>query len=343
MISSAWLEKRQPHWARLETLVTRTGHNSVSALAAKELQELAVLYRQVASDLATVREDPSSPQLALYLTQLLGRAHNLIYMGRRPEPRDIFGFYRRTFPAIFRATFTYSFTALVVFLAAAAAGFLACLADPGFQRYLLGSHMVETIERHQMWTHSILTIKPLASSTILTNNITVALTTFALGITGGIGTLWMLLLNGLLLGVVSGACWQSGMSLALWSFIAPHGVLELPAIFIAGGAGLILGRAILFPGWLTRRAALVSAGAQAVRLVLGTIPLLVVAGIVEAFISPTPLPAAAKFLVAAMLATALALYLTSEAPENGRGALATLHFNGFFGDAYSRLRSLISR
>jgi uncharacterized membrane protein SpoIIM required for sporulation len=314
LISSTWLEKREPHWKRLESLVLRTGRNSVSALTAKELQELAVLYRQVASDLATVREDPSSRQMALYLNQLLGRAHNLIYMGRRPEPRDILGFYRHTYPAIFRATFIYSFTALVVFFAAAASGFLACLSDPGFQRYLLGSRMVETIERHQMWTQSILTIKPLASSAILTNNLTVALTTFALGITAGIGTLWMLVLNGLLLGVVTGACWDAGMSLAFWSFVAPHGVLELPAIFIAGGAGLMLARALVFPGLLTRRAALVRAGGLAGRLVLGTIPLLVIAGIVEAFISPTPLPVALKFAVAAALATTLALYLTRKGP-----------------------------
>jgi uncharacterized membrane protein SpoIIM required for sporulation len=343
VISSAWLEKRQSHWARLETLVTRTGHNSVSALTAKELQELAVLYRQVASDLATVREDPSSPQLALYLNQLLGRAHNLIYMGRRPEPRDILGFYRRTYPAIFRATLTYSFAALVLFFAAAAAGFLACLADPGFQRYLLGNRMVETIERHQMWTQSILTIKPLASSTILTNNLTVAFTTFALGVTAGIGTVWMLVLNGLLLGVVSGACWQSGMSLAFWSFVAPHGVLELPAIFIAGGAGLILGQAILFPGWLTRRAALVRAGGQAARLVLGTIPLLVVAGIIEAFVSPTPLPAGVKFTFAGMVGATLAAYLTSKEPENERGAPRAVPSDGFVALAYNRLRSLISK
>jgi len=314
VISSAWLEKREPHWARLEALVTRTGRNSVLALTAKELQELAVLYRQVASDLATVREDPTSQQLGLYLNQLLGRAHNLIYMGRRPQPRDILGFYRRSYPAIFRATFSYSFAALVVFLAAAAAGFLACLADPGFQRYLLGSRMVETIERHEMWTQSILTVKPLASSAILTNNLTVALTTFALGITAGIGTLWMLVLNGLLLGVVGGACWQAGMSMAFWSFVAPHGVLELPAVFIAGGAGLILGRALLFPGLLTRRAALVRAGGEAGRLVLGTIPLLVIAGVVEAFVSPTALPAGVKFALAAALAASLALYLSGKEP-----------------------------
>jgi hypothetical protein len=99
------------------------------------------------------------------------------------------------------------------------------------------------------------------------------------------------------------------MSLSLWSFVAAHGVLELPAIFIAGGAGLGIAKGLLFPGNLPRRDSLVQAGARSVRLVLGTIPLLAVAGVVEAFVSPTPVASYVKFLLAAGLATLLVLYL----------------------------------
>jgi uncharacterized membrane protein SpoIIM required for sporulation len=168
---------------------------------------------------------------------------------------------------------------------------------------------VDSIERHEMWTHSIVTVKPMASSAILTNNISVALSTFALGITAGIGTVWMMLLNGLMMGVVGVACWHEGMSLALWSFVAAHGVLELPAIFIAGGAGLGVAKGLLFPGSLPRRESLVRAGGRSVRLLLGTIPMLLVAGVVEGFVSPSDLPYQLKFLLAAALATMLALYL----------------------------------
>jgi uncharacterized membrane protein SpoIIM required for sporulation len=281
---------------------------------------LAVLYRQAATDLATVREDPTSQPLARYLNQLLGRAHNLIYMGRRPRPRGIWSFYRRAYPAIFRETFSYTFAAFLVFFAAAVAGFLVCLGDPDFQRYFLGSRMAETIERREMWTHSVLTVNPLASSAIMTNNLSVSLATFALGITAGIGTLWMMVLNGLLLGVISAACWQAGMAMQLWSFVAPHGVLELPAIFIAGGAGLLLARGLLFPGELPRSASLVQAGDLAVRLVLGTIPLLVVAGVVEGFVSPSTLPASMKFLLAGALAALLVVYLAQREPRESRPA-----------------------
>jgi uncharacterized membrane protein SpoIIM required for sporulation len=310
LVSARWLEKRRPHWLRLEQLVALSGRRSITALKPAELQELALLYRQSAADLATVREDPASQQIAAYLNQLLGRAHNLIYMGRRASRRGVWAFYKDIYPAIFRQTFPDTLTAFVLFLAAGLAGFLMGLADPALTRYFLGAQMMDTIERHQMWTHSIVTIKPLASSTILTNNISVALATFALGITGGIGTVWMMLLNGLMMGVVSVACWREGMSLPLWSFVAAHGVLELPAIFIAGGAGLGIAKGLLFPGSLPRRESLVRAGSRSAQLLLGTIPMLLVAGIVEGFVSATDLAPGLKFLLAAALATLLTLYLT---------------------------------
>ncbi len=310
MISARWLGKRKPYWDRLEQMVARSGRGGLGALSARELRDLGLLYRQVASDLSSVREDPMSQRLAHYLNQLLARAHNLIYMGRRPRPRGIWCFYKEGFPGTFRETFNYTLAAFCIFLAGALVGCLSCLADPAFQRYFLGSAMADMIERRQMWTHSIVAMKPLASSGIMTNNLTVSFAAFAFGITGGLGTIYLMLTNGLLLGVIGAACWQAGMNLALWSFVAPHGVLELPSIFIAGGGGLLIARGLLFPGLLTRHDALVAYAGRGVRLVLGIIPLLVIAGITEGFLSPTPLPVAAKFLFAAGAGGLLVLYLT---------------------------------
>jgi uncharacterized membrane protein SpoIIM required for sporulation len=320
--SPRWTEKRRPYWERLEQLVKTSGGKSVSALSPGELQELALLYRQTASDLATIREDPTSGTLARYLNQLLGRAHNLIYMGRKTSRRGIWTFYKEGFPAVFRATFPDTLAAFIIFLAAGVGAFLMSLGDPAFPRHMLGPGMIETIEKHQMWTHSIVTIKPLASSAILTNNLSVSFATFALGITAGVGTIYMMLLNGLLIGVIGEACWREGMSLQLWSFVAAHGILELPAIFIAGGAGLGIARGLLFPGTLPRRESLVQAGARSVRLVLGTIPLLLVAGFVEGFVSPTDLHPAVKFLLSGALGTLLVFYLLSGSASQEQPASA---------------------
>ena len=294
----------------MEGIVNLSGNRGITALPYRELQELALLYRQVAADLAQVREDPSSRRQSDYLNQLLARAHNLIYAGRRASPRGILPFYRRTFPAVFRSTFDYTALAAALFAAGALLGFLTCLGDPAFQRFFLGPAMTETIDRHTMWTHSVLAIKPLAASGIMTNNLTVSFAAFAFGITGGLGTIYLLLTNGLMMGVISTACWQAGMSAQLWEFVAPHGVLELPAVFIAGGAGLLVARGLLFPGNLPRRDSLVFYGGQAVQLILGIIPILVVAGMIEGFVSPSPFSAAAKFALAGTMAALLVIYLT---------------------------------
>ena len=309
MISTRWLNKRKPFWQRLEHLVERSGRRGAAGLAHSELRELGLLYRQTASDLATVREDVTSRQLAAYLNQLLARAHNLIYMGRRPKFSGILHFYSRTYPRLFRQTLPLTLTALAIFLASALAGSVVTLRDPLFAHRLLGPHMIETIEKREMWTHSIVSVKPLAAAGIMSNNLFVSFATFAFGITAGVGTIWMLVLNGLLLGVITVTTWRAGMAGQLWDFVAPHGVLELPAIFIAGGAGLQIARGLLFPGLLSRRESLAQAGGRAARLLLGTIPLLIVAGIIEGFLSPSAIPTPLKFTFAAAMFGLLLAYL----------------------------------
>jgi len=288
--------------------VQRSG-NGIATLSHEELKELGLLYRQTASDLGTVREDVSSRQLTFYLNQLLGRSHNLIYMGHKPKVSAIVRFYRDTYPQLFRETLPQTLLAAALVLVTMIAAWMLTLRDPSFAYRLLGPAMIETIEQHHMWTDSIVTIKPLASSGIMTNNLSVAFSMFALGITGGLGTIWMLAVNGLLLGVIGAATARAGMALQLWSFVAPHGVLELPAIFIAGGAGLEIARGLLFPGLLPRRASLEEAGGRATRLLLGTVPMLIVAGVIEGFFSPSAVPIAIKFSLAAVLFAALMTYL----------------------------------
>jgi uncharacterized membrane protein SpoIIM required for sporulation len=310
MPSARWLSKRRPYWERLTELVERSGRSGVRNLSHKELQELGLLYRQAAADLAAVREDPLEQGLARSLNQLLSRAHNLLYAGRKRSGWGIIRFYREDFPRTFRETFNYTLAAALLFLFAGIVSALLTLHDASFERYFLGSEMMETIEHHKMWTESVLTIKPLASSQIMTNNISVCFFTFASGIAAGLGTIYSMLMNGFLMGVIGVACFEANMSTMLWSFVAPHGVLELPAIFISGGAGLLLARGLLFPGLLPRRESLSQAGAKSARLIFGVIPTLIVAGTIEAFLSPTHLPPPLKYLFAAALFALFTVYLT---------------------------------
>jgi uncharacterized membrane protein SpoIIM required for sporulation len=316
VLSGRWVEKRKDHWARLEALLAACGHAGVRRLTHSELQELALLYRQTAADLSAARADPSRATLASYLNQLLGRAHHLIYSGHRVRRRGVIHFYAYTFPQVFRETWGYTATAFLLFAVGALVGGLLVIADPSFERFVLGGEMLDTIERREMWTHSILGLQPLASAGIMTNNLSVSFAAYATGIFAGLGTGYVLLLNGMLISVIGAACHRADMSLSLWSFVAPHGVLELPAIFMAGGAGLVLARSVVMTGTRPRREEIASAGRLSIRLLLGIVPILVVAGLIEGFISPTATAPGLKFLFSAVVLLVFAAYLWIP----GRGA-----------------------
>ena len=318
MISTYWLEKRRRYWEELEKLLAQCTASGIGALNRRELRSLSLLYRQVAADLSILRQDQSAQHYARHLNQLLARVHNTIYIGRRGSPLNVLRFFTRTFPEVFQRNLRYVLVALIIFLAGGVAGLVTTLYNPNFQLQVLGPEIVETIEHHKMWTHSVVALKPVASSAIMTNNLSVTFMTFAMGITLGLGTLYMVFFNGLLLGVVGTACWLNQMSLPLWSFVAPHGVLELPSIFIAGGAGLRMAHGLLFPGFLSRKDSLQAAGADAIQLCIGTIPMLIMAGILEAFLSPTSESVLLKFSVAAGLLLLLLLYLSGVQPAAER-------------------------
>jgi uncharacterized membrane protein SpoIIM required for sporulation len=317
MISNRWLNKRKAHWERLEQLLN-TANRGVERLNGKELEELGLLYRQTASDLAAVLEDRTSAAFATYLNHLLGRCHNFLYAGNQTEGKRLVRFYLREYPRLFRNNSRLVLVASALFSLGAIMGWAVTASDPGFAHRFLGPQMMDTIDQRKMWTESVVAVKPLASSAIATNNLSVAFSAFALGLTG-VGTIWIMFFNGLMIGVIATATARAGMALSLWSFVAPHGVLEIPALLIAGAAGLELARGLFFPGTLPRREALAASGKRAVRLLLGTVPLLIVAGTIEGFFSPTHVSPALKFTLAALLMTALIVYLFS-----GRETIASV-------------------
>ncbi len=318
MISNSWIEKRKPFWARMGSLLAAAQSGGVRALSHEELGELAFLYRQIAADLSSLRQDGGAPAYAASLNTLLARAHTFVYASRGRGLRDLVRFFTRDYPALFRRLLPYTAASLVLFLAGALLGASLATARPEFVRHLLGPRMMATIAQHRMWTESVTAIAPAASSGIMTNNLSVTFSTWALGITAGLGTLYMIGWNGVLLGVVGAACAHAHMGLKLWSFVAPHGSLELPSIVIAGGAGLRLAEGVLFPGMHTRRFALTLAGRDSVRLLAGIIPLLVIAGLLEGFFSPSGAPAALKFALGATLFALLLAWLFSHRPSTGR-------------------------
>jgi len=309
MISNLWIAHRKENWSRLETLSTQAERDGVRSLGHAHLRELGLLYRQAAADLSAVRADHTAVTLEQYLNRLVGRAHNFVYRGNQSSAAGLWRFFAFGYPRVLRRLWSYVALATVIFVGAALLAAVMVSIKPAIGEALVGPAMMNSIDHQKMWTDSVLSAKPQASSGIMTNNISVCFYTFAGGILLGIPTLFLMFWNGFQIGVVATLCAQHHMALSLWSFVVSHGALELPSIMLAGGAGLRLADGVLFPGILRWKASVAKAGQDSVQLVAGTVPLLVVAGTLEAFLSPTHAPTALKFAVGSALFTALCWWL----------------------------------
>jgi uncharacterized membrane protein SpoIIM required for sporulation len=323
IVSNLWLQKRRPYWSRLEALLNTADSGGIRQLSRSEMREMALLYRQVAADLSVLRRDGTAQTYAVHVNQLLARAHHIIYAGRKTRALALFKYLRDEYPVIFRRNVGYVAASVGLTVACAALGAILTSTHIEFMRHFLGPQMIATMERREMWTHSVVSVAPTATSAIMTNNLAVSFITFGGGITFGIITLFSLFNNGMLLGVIGAACHHFGMSVALWSFVAPHGSLELPAIMIAGAAGLRLGQGMVFPGGLRWKDSVAQGGLEASRLVSGTIPMLVVAGCLEGFFSPSGAPVWLKFTVGGALFLFLNAWLFGAGKEAPASKLAS--------------------
>lgn len=306
-----WIARREPNWKRLNILLKRVEKKGLKSLEAREVKELASLYRSVSADLARACTNQVGPTIIQDLQRLTSRSYSQIYQGsRRQEWQAAIQFYRQGFPKTVRETWGYSAIATALFLVGAIAAWWYAWQDPVFVSFMVPEELVAMVRDEQkLWMGSIIGVEPLTSSNITINNLSVAFNAVAGGITAGILTTYILLFNGLHIGAVATVVGQNNLAYPFWAFVFPHGSLELPAIFLAGGAGLLIARAILFPGKYRRADALKLYGSQAAQLVFGIVPMLIIAGIIEGFFSPSPVVADAfKYLVGLVLFTLLVLY-----------------------------------
>jgi len=304
-----FVARRQQDWSALETLLRRAGGRGLRGFSGPELERFGRLYRQVSSDLAIAQRDFPHDRVRAYLDQLLARVHPYVYQGQVSDWRGLVEFYRVGFPRLYRANAVYVLASIALFFLPALIAYLATLGGAAAQEALVPGRLLATIRQGQMWTEIPELVRPAESTFLMTHNLQVSIMAFAGGILLGLGTLYVLVQNGLMLGSVLGTCQAHGLGLPLVAFISAHGYLELSDIVIAGAAGLRLGTAFLWPGLLTRRESVVRGAREAVQLFIGAAPLLVFAGALEAFVSPSELPAGLKIAIGLVTGVALYCYL----------------------------------
>ncbi len=308
-----FVSERKREWEQLDRIAGKIRPGQPSRLTRKELWDLGRLYAAAVSDLSLLKSSPLAADpdqdLIAYLNGLVIRVHGTIYGKPHFKWASVTEFITKGFPRAFWESRYYVCLSTAVVVLSGLAGFVLALREPAFIELLVPEDIIATVEKGSVWFKGLYGVAPMASTGLMTHNISVTFLTFAAGLTFGIGTLYLLAFNGLLLGTIAALCFTHNLSLEFWSFVIPHGSVELSAIFIAGGGGLILGHALIDPGPYSRSEFLALRGRQAVNLVLGCVPLLAIAGIIEAFFSPSPVPAWVKIAVGTILFLALVTLL----------------------------------
>jgi uncharacterized membrane protein SpoIIM required for sporulation len=290
-----FVARRQPQWDALSALLGRLAGGK---LKLDEIDQLDRLYRQASADLAQAQSFYGGTDVHRFLNQLCAQAYGEIYRSRADRPAAIRAFFTRDFPQAVREELRYVAWAAGLMAFGVVLGALTVAVAPQGVALFVPEHLQEIVRRGELWTDRLDGSSSAIAVEILTNNLRVTFLAFGAGISWGIGTIGTLVFNGLSIGGLLTFTFQHGVGWRLLEFMAAHGPVELSVISLTGGAGLMIGHALIDPGERPRGEALRERAGKAVRIVLGCAPFLALIGVVEGFISPGLLfPALAKAAV----------------------------------------------
>jgi len=303
---TAFMRKHKPQWSELDRRIDELSKRGARPKA-EDVDRFAALHKQASSHLAYLYTHHPTHEATVHLNRLVARSHHVLYRDQWNSTASIRAFFRSGFVSMLHARAAFAAVAALLVTIGFLSGFIAVWIDPLRLPAIVPAEYAGvdpsrvTDERENLQSSVM-------SASIMTNNIRVAVLAFASGITLGVGTLYLLVYNGILLGALAALFHREGAGYEFWAYILPHGVIELTAIFIAGGAGLYMGYVFLAPGPFTRRFRFLTAAKESALLLIGTVPLFVAAGLIEGYVTPTTLPLPLKYGVAGLTLALLAVY-----------------------------------
>jgi uncharacterized membrane protein SpoIIM required for sporulation len=309
-----FLQRRRPDWMRLEEILRHVEGSGLASLNDEQAVEFGQLYRRAASDLNQAQTFVSGEATERYLNDLVARAYLAIYGKSRFRPTELLRFLFWGYPAVFRRYLPHFALAAALFAAGTAFGYLASKYDKDTARaYLLPPQSIQPEEKGADDSMEYNTDRVAAFSAFLfTHNVGVTLLAFALGITFGLGTAWMMFYNGVTTGALAAVFVEAGQLTAFATGILPHGVLEIPAMLLGGAAGFVLAQGFLRVRPWPRREEMGQTGKQAVLLLFGCVPLLSAAACLEAGVARAPdwfLDKGVKLAVAGVIGLLFLMYI----------------------------------
>ena len=312
--AAAMAREQREAWATYVELVEKGRKRGLPSLTEREVRAFGQLYRGVTADLARARTYGASPGLLGTVQRWAGAGHNLLYRSSGRVAVSLGQWIGGEFPRAVRRFHRQVLLAALLLFGPMTATYLAVQDRPALGRVLAAGLLARAEAADENDPDATyqgevsVSALPSFSSRVMTNNIQVTFTTFAGGLLAGVGTLLVLVSNGIGIGAAIGVYANEGVARLIMAFVFPHGFIELAAICIAGGAGFGLGSAILMPGRRSRADALRERARAFLTLLAGAVLMLVVAGLIEGYYSPLALPNAAKFAFGSATGVLLAVY-----------------------------------
>jgi uncharacterized membrane protein SpoIIM required for sporulation len=312
----SFIRTNSTDWDRLEA-ACRGGAEGLARRPGSEISETVRLYLRVSAHLTEARARYADPRLERYLNDLIGRARQAVYAATPRTFRGFVSIFGARYRAEIRRTAPFILVAIVLLVVVAGVSWLWVARSPEARLGLIPPAARDAIRKFSGSRSPNLPPSPALATVIFFNNVQVAFLAFALGISIGIGTVYLVVQNALMLGVLAAAFGAGGHGAAFWALILPHGILELTAICIAAGAGLRIGWAIVDPGDRPRGRALSEEATSAVVVVLGVIPAFLLAALIEGFVSGTGVPHDVQVLLGVTVAVAYWCFLFGWLPGRG--------------------------
>jgi len=312
MNRSEFIKERKDTWIELGLLINKTKYSSVST-DENFLLKLIRNYRKTLADLSIARTFFKNDPLLKELNILICNTLNFLGINYHSNRNRIIKFYNQSLPkAILNIRFFF-FISVAIFMSSALFGFFITYIDSFFANALIGDQYVymtlDNIQKGVPFDVYQSKFQYIMSSYILANNIKVSFLAFASGIFYGVGTMLLLIFNGLMLGSVAAIFFNFNLGGDFIATVMVHGTLELFAIMVAGGAGLKLGQSIFKPGKQTRLEALGSFGKEAFIIVIAMVPVLIIAGFLEGYVTPLNLSINIRLLIIGLSSLLLAAYV----------------------------------
>ena len=288
----AYVAAHRAEWRHLEHLVRRAARPR--RLTGAEVDELVELYQRAATHLSVVQSRSPDPALVARLSSLVARARAAVTGASAPAWREVGRFFWVAFPAAAWRARRWWLGAAAGSLAVAVAFAIWLVTHPDVQAQMVPADALRQLVERDFANYYREHPAADFAARVWTNNAWVAAGTLSLGVLLGVPTVWILLTNSVNLGFAAGVLVSAGKANVFFGLVTPHGLLELTAVFLAAGVGLRLGWTVIDPGPRKRTDALGAEGRAAVTVALGLVAVLLVSGVIEAFVTPSPLPTWAR-------------------------------------------------